>query len=1037
MGYRRSLVRQWSRRDWLTIVIIAVSAAFLVGMTLLLLTAGTQIGALTADTSTATTATYHDSVADAERASGADAIVFPLATVEDGDGTEHTVVGVPPGAPEILADASTGAQTATIPPPGDAETVSGPGSDNETIQFVGQDGELAATVTPHQEETIFPAQWYTTSSSTVERLGATGAIAIGPGDAPSDGSAILPSFDQSDTGVPLVSAHAFLLTGMQEILQMLTVATAAGAIVILVVLYSVTRISVWERLELLAVIRSTGGTPLGVLSLFGLRSTLLSLVGVLGGFFIGTIVPPAVIALATRAGLSVTLEPRLTWPILRVLVPMLAVLVVVGAVAGVLAARPAVTASPTALRGLAGQRHPLPIVHRFTKRLPSSFSPTFLDTRTIVPTGATLAVFVLLVLLVGGLSTAVAPLDTTETGTITSAGASHPIDSRLDTNIADTFRAEGVNASSELVIAQVHDGQSYLVRGADYSDFASVTDTELVAGREPSAPDEAVIGSSLAEMQDVSVGETRTLGGSDRPGVARVTIVGVYESDGTADDQLMVPLETGHQLSLDPGTVHMIRTSGDADGVFDAAAGADSEANADGSTERELVQDVSAPETIVTGEAVPITVFVRNDDSSSVTQTLEIDVGEETIEREITLEPEEETQLELEYTFDSAGTQTIDVHGQTQDVTVLTPETPVLPETLPEEAPPDSTLLVPVTTPAGDPISDATVSIDGTEATTDADGIARIDLPAAEGEYDLTTTYAGEEGTSHTVRIVDGQQRLFGADLEVAPQTGTPTTTPELTVTLANHWPDERTQTTTIDTPVDGQTQDVTLAPGESTTMNRTLGEADTEQIPPGEYVFEVNAEDEPIATETYRVLDGAFDLESLPAEAQYQSGAAMGQLIEQTIGNIQILFGTMIALAGLMTIGSTTAAFAQAVHARKKAISIHRSTGASPLQVLRIIVLDACKLAIPAVVLAAIGAVVALFCLNALGLLSVFGVRLTADLPPVLILSTLAGAVVIAVCSAALAALPTLLSSPIAVWQGTRTKTPTPSNDTGRSDER
>lgn len=1035
MGYRRSLVRQWSRRDWLTIVIIAVSAAFLVGMTLLLLTAGTQIGAVTADTSTATTATYHDSVADAESASGADATVFPVATVEDGDGTEHTVVGVPPGAPEVLADASTGSQTATVPPPGEEGTVAGPGPENETVQFVGQNGELTATVTPHQEETIFPAQWYATSSSTVENLGTTGAIVIGPGDAPTDGSAMLPSFDQSDTGVPLVSAHAFLLTGMQEVLQMLTVATAAGAIVILVVLYSVTRISVWERLELIAVIRSTGGTPLGVLSLFGLRSTLLALVGVLGGFFIGTVVPPAVIALATRAGLSVTLEPRLTWPILRVLIPMLAALVVVGAVAGVLAARPAATASPTSLRGLAGQRHPLPVVHRFTKRLPSSFSPTFLDTRTIVPTGATLAVFVLLVLLVGGLSTAVAPLDTTETGTITSADATHPIDSRLDTNIADTFRAQGVNASPELVIAQVHDGQSYLVRGADYSEFASVTDTELVAGREPAAPDEAVIGSSLAEMQDVSVGDTRTLGGSDRPGVARVTIVGIYETDGTADDQLMIPLETGHQLSLDPGTVHMIRTSGDADGVFDAAAGADT--GVDDTTERELVQDVSAPETTVTGEAVPITVFVRNGDSASVTQTLEIDTSEETIEREITLEPEEEAQLELEYTFDSAGTRTIDVHGQTQDVTVLASETPVLPETLPEEAPPDSTLLVPVTTPAGEPISGATVAVDGTEATTDADGIARIDLPATEGEYDLTTRYAGEEGTNHTVRIVDGQQRLFGADLEVTPQTGTPTTTPELTVTLANHWPDERTQTTAIDTPVDGQTQDVTLAPGESMTMNRTLGEADTEQIPPGEYVFEVNAEDEPIATETYRVLDGAFDLESLPAEAQYQSGAAMGQLIERTIGNIQILFGTMIALAGLMTIGSTTAAFAQAVHARKKAISIHRSTGASPFQVLRIIVLDACKLAIPAAVLAAIGAVVALFCLDALGLLSVFGVRLTANLPPVLLLSTLAGAVAIAVCSAVLAALPTLLSSPIAVWQGTRTNNAEPSSDSGRSDNR
>lgn len=1030
MGYRRTLIRDWSRRDWLTVAIIAVSTAFLVGTTLLLLTVGTQFAAITGDVSTSTTATYHDSVADAENASDDNAIVFPVAVVNDETGTEHTVIGIPSDAPRELDDASTGPNEATIPPPSEPQTLSGPSSEDQTVQFAGQQGELTATVTPHQEETLFPSWWYTADSSTVETLGPTEAIAIETGGGTADEEPTILNLEQFDTGVPLVSAHAFLLTGMSEVLQVLALATGAGAVVIMVVLYSVTRISVWERLETLAIIRSTGGTPLSVLSLFGIRSTLLALVGVFGGFLIGSVTPPLVVALANWAGLSVTLEPRLTWPILRVLIPMLSVLVIVGALAGVLAARPAATVAPTALQGLSGQRQTIPLVHQLTTRLPSSLSPTLLDWRTLIPTGATLAVFILLVLLIGGIGAAAAPLDTTETGTVTSADASHPIDSRLDVETADAFRAEGIDASPELMIGQVNDGESYLARGANYSDFAAVTDAELIDGHEPTAPDEAVIGSNLAETQDVSVGETRTLGGSDRPGISQVTIVGVYETGSMADDQLIVPLETGHELALDTGTVHVIRTAGDADTALDTPDESvgivdtlfDARDDSEDATDAEIVQEVSVPETAVSDESVPISVYVRNDESTAVTETLEIDAGEQTIEREVTLNPDEEAQIEVDHTFDSTGAQTVAVGDHSQEISVLEPDTLVFPETLPTEVPPGETLLVPVTTPDDDPISNATVSLDGVQATTNDDGIAQIELPETEGEYELNATQDNQESANHEIEVIDGQQRLFGADLEITPQTGTPSTTPEITVTLMNHWMDEQTQEIQVISPADEQTETVTLAPAESMSTDRTVGEEDAEQgIPPGDYQIEMIADEEPIATETYEVLDGDFDLESIAGDAQYQSGAAMGQLIDQTLGNMQVLFGTMIVLAGLMTIGSTTAVFAQAVHARRKAIAIHRSTGARPTQILRIIVLDACKLAVPAVLLAAAGALIALFFLSAAGLLSVFGIQLTTDLSPVLVLLTLLGAVAIAVCSAVIAVLPALRSSPTAVWHGTQ----------------
>ncbi|MFC7008376.1 hypothetical protein [Halalkalicoccus salilacus] len=269
MGYRRSILRRWSRRDWLTVVIIAVAIAFLVGTTLLLLTAGTHAATVSGDLETSTTATYYDSVEGAEAAADGEAIVFPIAAVSDETGTEHTVIGVPPDAPNELAGASTSWEPATIPPPGDPGTAQGPVSEDREMQFEGQRGTETITATPHEGETIFPSWRYTASSETVETLGPTEAVVIENGDGITREDATLLNFDQFERGVPLVSALAFLLAGMNEVLQVLSVATGGGAVIVMVVLYSVTRISVQERLETIEVIRSTGGTPARVLSYSG------------------------------------------------------------------------------------------------------------------------------------------------------------------------------------------------------------------------------------------------------------------------------------------------------------------------------------------------------------------------------------------------------------------------------------------------------------------------------------------------------------------------------------------------------------------------------------------------------------------------------------------------------------------------------------------------------------------------------------------------------------------------------------------------
>lgn len=1008
MGYQRSILQRWSRRDWLTVVIVAATTAFLVGTTLLLLTTGAHIATVSNDLETSTTATHYGSIDDAREATDKEAIIFPITEVRDETGTEYTIVGIPPNAPNELPNATTSWEAATIPPPSSPQTIRGPVSEDREVQFTEYQDNKTITVVPHQNNTIFPSWWYTANSSTVKSLGPTGAIAIDSGSETNRESTILPSYDRLSDGVPLVSALAFLLAGMNEVLQLLAVATVGGAIIVMVVLYSVTRINVQERLESIEIIRSTGGTPTRVLLLFGLRSTLVSLVGILSGFLIGVVLTNLSITFATWVGISITLDPRLTPAVLRVLIPMLVTLVAVSCLAGVFAARPAAMAPPTTLQSQTGSRPTSAVIQHVEPYLPSSLSPILLDWRTVVPTASTLTVFVLLVLLVSGIAAAIAPLSATGAGTITSAGASHPLDSRLDAETADALQANGIEASPEIVLAQVNNGQPYLARGANYSDFAAVTDAELVKGHKPTAPDEAVIGHSLAKTQDITVGETITLGGSDNPAVARVTVVGVYEAGGLVDDQLVVPLETAHHLSVKPGTVHVIRTEGNANAIFNGSNGNNKLTN------ENIVQEINSPETASLNKPTTIAIHLQNDKSTVISRSVTISIGQESYNRQVRLKPGDETRIEINHTFSKTGNQTVNVQNRSRTISVRSPNMPTFPTTLPEKAPPGATILVPVTTPTGEAVSNATVVINGNETTTSANGVARIELPETEGTYTLTTVKAGQNRATHKIQIIDGQERQLGADLQIEPQTGTPETSPTVTITLVNHWSERQTQDVTIVSPMSEQTQPVTLSPNESMTMERTLaGSGSNRQTPPGEYEISVTTNGDSIATETYEVLDGDFNLETIPEGAQYKSGAAVGQAIENTVGNIQILLVTIVTLAGLMTIGSTTAVFAQAVHTRHEAIRVHRSTGARPIQVLRIVIADACKLAIPATILAMAAALIALYLLDIVGALSIFGIRLMTELQPVLLLLMVIGAIIIAVCSAVLALLPVLYSPP------------------------
>jgi len=76
MGYRGALLRRWSIRDRLAVVVVTVTVAFLTGTVLLVLAAGTQAAAVAAQYDETAAATVHDSPETARSVAGPGDIVL-------------------------------------------------------------------------------------------------------------------------------------------------------------------------------------------------------------------------------------------------------------------------------------------------------------------------------------------------------------------------------------------------------------------------------------------------------------------------------------------------------------------------------------------------------------------------------------------------------------------------------------------------------------------------------------------------------------------------------------------------------------------------------------------------------------------------------------------------------------------------------------------------------------------------------------------------------------------------------------------------
>lgn len=958
MSYRRILVRRWSRRDRLAIAMIALTVAFLTGSTLLIVAVSTQPVGLADSFNSPGTATVLDTDTPSDNG-----VTFPIATVTKADGTSVTVVGVP----------ATAAESWNVPPPPDEGFIRGEGGP-ESVQLNGRSGSIEATVEQYDTRSLFPASWYITTPEVVTELGPTNTLVL------TDEGTYAPA-----TGVPLRSVLGFFLAGQSQLLAMMGTVVSGGAVLIAVTVYSITRISVRDRLATIRTARATGATPRDILGTFALRATVLTAVGSILGYALGVILPNIAISVAVSLGFMTTIDLSANAQVLYILVPTYIGLVIIGALTGGFAAW-SVVRDPPAQLSTRTEGH-------------GSSGLVLLDYQILVPTTATLSVFMAVLFVVSALVLTAAPVATAGGTTISQPGSPHPIASQLPTGYADALEANGINASAEIVGFAIVDGQPFLTRGAGYESFASVTDANLTKGRVYTSPNEAVIGTSLARTLNVDVGQTLTLGGSIEDGVARVTIVGMYTAPGAYEDQLLLPRPTARHLAgLDANQVNVIRTAESLEGNETAAS--------------VTVLDVSVPGRAAANDTATINMTVRNHGTTERSHTVTATLGDRQVEKQITLASGEQRTVKLSLPTGVPGKKTVQINENTnRTITIIHPEAPRL-DGVPSTAPPGSNPLINVRTATGTPIANTTVTIAENTVTTRSNGTVRLPVGSAGTREVRVETEHGTATT--TIEVTANAERNPITSVGISPASPTTLATPQVHATFYNPWDKPIETMVRIVGPGTTVSRQLHLAAGE-----RTKQQIDLTRQPPGTYDVQVKIGDTTTAETSYEVSGNERVAAALASSDYTSSGSSLGQAIEAVIGNITLLLGVLGSLAVAMTIGGLSAAMARAVHARRKAIGIHRAIGASPRGILQPIMRDALVIGVVGTISAFVVSLLIIRMMSFLGLLTVYGISIPPLPTPRVALFALVTGVGLTLCSAMIAVGPLLYRQPAVLLTG------------------
>jgi len=285
-----------------------------------------------------------------------------------------------------------------------------------------------------------------------------------------------------------------------------------------------------------------------------------------------------------------------------------------------------------------------------------------------------------------------------------------------------------------------------------------------------------------------------------------------------------------------------------------------------------------------------------------------------------------------------------------------------------------------------------------------------VPLPSAPGTYDLTASRRGH-ATERTIRVAPEAARDPVISLSVS--ASSVLDRPTARVALGNPWGEPVVRSVAIRGPTTERVETVRVAPGESRTVSGRLA-----RQPPGDYEASVALNGSVAAEATYGVTGDERLAGALASSGRFERGGVDG-LLERAFGNLGLVLGTLVGLGALMTVGSTAAAFASATQARRRDVGVRRATGAGPGRVLRAVLCDAIRIALPAALVGTALALGAQWLLRAAGLLTVFGVDLSAGARPGLLAGVVVGALALAVGSAAVVAARFVLRDPAALMNG------------------
>ena len=228
-----------------------------------------------------------------------------------------------------------------------------------------------------------------------------------------------------------------------------------------------------------------------------------------------------------------------------------------------------------------------------------------------------------------------------------------------------------------------------------------------------------------------------------------------------------------------------------------------------------------------------------------------------------------------------------------------------------------------------------------------------------------------------------------------------------------NPWRTEMEKRVVLSVAGNRYTRDINVNPGKNTTTELRLARA-----APGSYEVQMSAAGRPLDSESYTVTGDERIVAAYANRGTYSGGSGIGRILETAFGNLSFLVGILSVLAGIMTIGSTTAMFAQAIHARRQAIGVHRATGASPKQIAGLVLIDALKIGVVATGIALVSATVLVTVLAWSGFLTVFGIQITPSLTLTVVSIVVVGELTIIFCSAFLIILELLRQQPVSLFK-------------------